>query len=145
MASHDTYQDPYAAHGAHGAQGQYGDYEAHDKTMPNYAHQGSDYNSYGPGDQAPAHLHHPHGLNAEKPHPDDLDGVNQLGEIGGTERVNPGRAGLHNPTSSFAAMGPPPRSTGVLRMWRKDERGKQWFRVSDMVEGGHRCARGQLL
>ena len=47
-----------------------------------------------------------------------------------TERAQPGRSGLREPTQSFAEMGPPPRSTGILRMWRKDERGKQWFRVS---------------
>ena len=48
----------------------------------------------------------------------------------GTERAQPGRSGLRQPTRSFAELGPPPRSTGILRMWRKDERGKQWFRVS---------------
>jgi len=31
------------------------------------------------------------------------------------------------------ANGPPPRSTGILRMWRKDERGKQWTRVSELI------------
>lgn len=47
-----------------------------------------------------------------------------------TERAQPGRSGLRKSTRSFAEAGPPPRSTGILRMWRKDERGKQWFRVS---------------
>ena len=47
-----------------------------------------------------------------------------------TERAQPGRSGLRQPPRSFAEMGPPPRSTGILRMWRKDERGKQWFRVN---------------
>jgi len=46
-----------------------------------------------------------------------------------TERAQPGRSGLRQPTRSFAEIGPPPRSTGILRMWRKDERGKQWLRV----------------
>ncbi|XAO25632.1 hypothetical protein I312_104460 [Cryptococcus bacillisporus CA1280] len=45
-----------------------------------------------------------------------------------TERAQPGRAGLRRPTTSFAGLGPPPRSTGILRVWRKDERGKQWSR-----------------
>ncbi|KAI9638953.1 uncharacterized protein MKK02DRAFT_41983 [Dioszegia hungarica] len=44
-----------------------------------------------------------------------------------TERERKGRAGL-NQTKSWAEVGPPPRSTGILRMWRKDERGKQWSR-----------------
>lgn len=46
-----------------------------------------------------------------------------------TERERKGRAGLR-PGTSWGA-GPPPRSTGILRMWRKDERGKQWSRVGD--------------
>lgn len=45
-----------------------------------------------------------------------------------TERAQPGRSGLRNQTKSWAEMGPPPRSTGILRMWRKDERGRQWTR-----------------
>lgn len=71
--------------------------------------------------------------NESKP---DLDGVHALGELGPGERERPGRMGLGQPTSSFAAMGPPPRSTGILRMWRKDERGKQWTRVSCGTEDG---------
>jgi hypothetical protein len=35
----------------------------------------------------------------------------------GTERAQPGRSGLR--PKSFAEMGPPPRSTGILREWRK--------------------------
>lgn len=46
-----------------------------------------------------------------------------------TERLRKGRQNLPVP-QTFAEMGPPPRSTGILRMWRKDERGKQWSRVS---------------
>lgn len=49
-----------------------------------------------------------------------------------TERERKGRAGL-NQTKSWAEVGPPPRSTGILRMWRKDERGKQWSRVSNKL------------
>ncbi|OCF73204.1 hypothetical protein I204_06434 [Kwoniella mangroviensis CBS 8886] len=45
-----------------------------------------------------------------------------------TQRAQPGRSGLRRPPVSIAEMGPPPRSTGILRMWRKDERGKQWSR-----------------
>lgn len=74
----------------------------------------------------------------EKVH--DPDGVNALGEIGGGQRQQPGRAHLGAagpPISHFEAFGPPPRSTGVLRMWRKDERGKQWTRVSVCFEHDH--------
>lgn len=46
-----------------------------------------------------------------------------------TQRAQPGRSGLRNQTKSWANVGPPPRSTGILRMWRKDERGRQWTRV----------------
>lgn len=46
-----------------------------------------------------------------------------------TERALPGRSGLRNQATSWAEVGPPPRSTGILRMWRKDERGQQWTRV----------------
>ena len=53
-----------------------------------------------------------------------------------TMRPRPGRSGLDDRAKSWATMGPPPRSTGILRMWRKGERGKQWFRVreSDWAE-----------
>lgn len=34
-----------------------------------------------------------------------------------TERAQPGRAGLRRPATSFAGLGPPPRSTGILRVW----------------------------
>lgn len=51
------------------------------------------------------------------------------GNAEGTERAQKGRQGLQAPPMTWAEMGPPPRSTGILRMWRKDERGKQWSRV----------------
>ena len=60
-----------------------------------------------------------------------------------TQRAQPGRQGLPNHSKSWAEVGPPPRSTGILRMWRKDERGQQWFKVGpsrrsgiDIVKGG---------
>ncbi len=56
-----------------------------------------------------------------------------------TERAQPGRSGLRPPPRSFAEMGPPPRSTGILRMWRKDERGQQWFRVGQLLEAVTDC------
>ena len=60
-----------------------------------------------------------------------------------TARAVPGRQGLRGPagnTKSWAEMGPPPRSTGILRMWRKDERGKQWSKVC-----AARASRTELL
>ncbi|RSH93282.1 hypothetical protein EHS25_007636 [Saitozyma podzolica] len=45
----------------------------------------------------------------------------------GTERLHKGRQGPQQ-GRSWAEAGPPPRSTGILRMWRKGERGKQWSR-----------------
>lgn len=55
-----------------------------------------------------------------------------------TERAQPGRSGIrHGQSKSWAEIGPPPRSTGILRMWRKDERGRQWTRVSTYFWCGH--------
>ncbi|ORX37746.1 hypothetical protein BD324DRAFT_650295 [Kockovaella imperatae] len=51
------------------------------------------------------------------------------------QRAHPGRQGLQSTTKSWAEMGPPPRSTGILRMWRKDERGPQWFRGGGLRSG----------
>jgi hypothetical protein len=70
----------------------------------------------------------------------------QMG-MGGTERVQKGRQGLQAPPMTWAEMGPPPRSTGILRMWRKDERGKQWSRVCHLARattgnGAGRCDDG---
>jgi hypothetical protein len=48
----------------------------------------------------------------------------------GTERAQPGRQRLNQNPVSWADIGPPPRSTGIMRMWRIDERGKQWTRVN---------------
>lgn len=57
-------------------------------------------------------------------------------EPGNTERLRKGRQNIPAP-QTWAEMGPPPRSTGILRMWRKDERGKQWSRVRVLqLKGG---------
>jgi hypothetical protein len=45
------------------------------------------------------------------------------------ERERKGRQNIGGGAEKSWANGPPPRSTGILRMWRKDERGKQWTRV----------------
>jgi hypothetical protein len=60
----------------------------------------------------------------------------------GTERLHKGRQGPQQ-GRSWAEAGPPPRSTGILRMWRKGERGKQWSRVGSGPStraDGHRAA-----
>ncbi len=103
-----SYRDPYAEQGA-----EYLDDRGNPTSGPRDGNAGEDYypqyNTYG----------------AEKTTPNDVDAG-----LGGTERLQPGRANIGQaPISSFAAMGPPPRSTGILRMWRKDERGKQWTKV----------------
>ncbi|CAK9782536.1 unnamed protein product [Cutaneotrichosporon oleaginosum] len=111
-----SYRDPYAEQGAEYLDDR-GNPTAgpHDRDGEYYPQ----YNTYG----------------AEKTTPADVDG-----NVGGTERLQPGRAHLGQPPiSSFEAMGPPPRSTGILRMWRKDERGKQWTR------GGGARSTGRLV
>lgn len=132
MSNPYTYNDPYAHGGGqqdgYGAGGQeylapqgqgHGQGHYDDGNSYNQTHGQDQYGNYNSYSNSP-------------PEKDgaDADGDPQLGQIGGGARPVPGRSGLQQPTSSFAAMGPPPRSTGVLRMWRKDERGKQWTRVS---------------
>lgn len=115
-----SYRDPYAEQGA-----EYLDDRGHPQSGPRDGNADDyypQYNSYG----------------AEKTTPNDVDT-----DVGGTERLQPGRANLgQGPESSFAAMGPPPRSTGILRMWRKDERGKQWTRVGTACGGVRAAAMG---
>ena len=67
-------------------------------------------------------------------------------DVSNTQRALPGRSGLRNQTKSWAEVGPPPRSTGILRMWRKDERGHQWTRVGhDCNLADHRVVASDLL
>lgn len=116
--NNSRYQDPYVEPGAEylaadkgsGTPGSYSDGQYND----------GQYGGYN------------NGLPADK---FDDDGVHALGEIAPGQRQTAGRAHLQNPTSSFAAMGPPPRSTGVLREWRKEERGRQWGKVSPSNAG----------
>lgn len=107
-----NYQDPYLEPGA--------EYLATDKGSTTQG-------SYMDGQYDQGYGSYNNALPADKL---DDDGVHALGEIAPGQRQTAGRAGLQNPTSSFAAMGPPPRSTGILREWRKEERGHQWGKVS---------------
>ncbi|WVQ95829.1 hypothetical protein IAU59_002928 [Kwoniella sp. CBS 9459] len=113
----DSYSDPYN-------QGQYGQHEqqyGHDAQPPPFTAQ--DYgNPYGEEPRYPSYPGDPSIGSTEKL-PEDAQYENA-----NTERAQPGRSGLRQPPRSIAEMGPPPRSTGILRMWRKDERGKQWSR-----------------
>lgn len=112
-----NYQDPYLEPGA--------EYLATDKGSTTQG-------SYMDGQYDQGYGSYNNALPADKL---DDDGVHALGEIAPGQRQTAGRAGLQNPTSSFAAMGPPPRSTGILREWRKEERGHQWGKVSLRCSG----------
>ncbi|OCF34489.1 hypothetical protein I317_04917 [Kwoniella heveanensis CBS 569] len=113
----DSYNDPYN-------QGQYGHGEqqyGHDSQPPPFT--ANDYgNPYGEEPRYPSYPADPSLGSTEKlPEEAQYENAN-------TQRAQPGRSGLRQPPRSIAEMGPPPRSTGILRMWRKDERGKQWSR-----------------
>jgi len=125
MSPYDRYSDPYGEEPA-----------SYDTLQPDapppFEHQPANGSSSYPGplrnsayqsDQIPTGYQH--NRSSEKMVEDGSYGQN-------TERAQPGRQGLHKPARSWAEIGPPPRSTGILRMWRKDERGRQWFRVSLM-------------
>ena len=121
MSEYDRkYADPYNSH-------QYND-QTYD-TEPTVAHHGQ--NTSYPDDPNP---YAPEGEHPSYPADRDYPSTEKIVDDGAygqnTERSQPGRSGLRQPPRSFAEMGPPPRSTGILRMWRKDERGKQWLRVS---------------
>lgn len=117
MASSNAYADPY-------------------NNDPNYTY----HNSYPttPQDENPyAHDAEPQ-YNASndytsQPYASTDKMVEPPAEYAGTERVRKGRTGAEGAAKSWGTTGPPPRSTGILRMWRKDERGKQWTRVSGVV------------
>ena len=109
MSNANTYNDPYATpyQGEHFAQQQaaYPDNPSYD--------QSSQHDTYMAPNQS-----------TEK----------MLGDTP-VQRAQPGRQNLGTAPKSWAEMGPPPRSTGILRMWRKDERGPQWFRGGGLRSG----------
>ncbi|ODO00840.1 hypothetical protein L198_03167 [Cryptococcus wingfieldii CBS 7118] len=122
MAHSDPYNDPYGRQ-----QQQYNTSHAADNT--NYGQQPYHYqeeNPYGEEPRYPTYSSDPTAgdyLNSSTEKVAD-----ESYPQGNTARAQPGRSGMARPTTSFAEMGPPPRSTGILRVWRKDERGKQWSR-----------------
>lgn len=54
-------------------------------------------------------------------------------EYGRTSRY--GGGGTDARPQSQWTIPPPPKSTGFLRIWRKDERGKQWGKVCPALSG----------
>ncbi|WVQ79184.1 hypothetical protein IAT38_001280 [Cryptococcus sp. DSM 104549] len=127
MSAHygDPYNDPYARQAPQGNDhGQYADHQQAQHNPP-YGYN-NDSNPYGEEPRYPSYPADPSG-ESYAPNPSTEKMVDDIQYEGGTERAQPGRSRLR-PTTSFAEMGPPPRSTGILRVWRKDERGKQWSR-----------------
>lgn len=133
---YSNYQDPYQEGGAE-----------YLNDRPDYQTPGG--SSAATATDAPGYGHYNQYSRSSMEKQVDPDGVNALGEIGGGERrQQPGRAhlgGVGAPMSSFEAFGPPPRSTGILRMWRKDERGKQWTRVSALRECRGECLTSRVV
>ncbi|WVN86818.1 uncharacterized protein L203_101991 [Cryptococcus depauperatus CBS 7841] len=119
----DSYNDPYSRQQQHVDRG-YVDNPAQQDQAYGYLD-----NPYGEAPRYPTYPSDPSAgdyLNASST--EKIAEESQL-EHQDTQRAQPGRSGLAKPpTTSFAEMGPPPRSTGILRVWRKDERGKQWSR-----------------
>ncbi|OWZ43379.1 hypothetical protein C356_03466 [Cryptococcus neoformans c45] len=119
----DPYNDPYSHQ-----QRQYASEASFADARANYGQSYAyhDANPYEEGLQYPSYPTDPssgeylNDLNTEK--------ASENVRYESTERAQPGRSGLRRPATSFAGLGPPPRSTGILRVWRKDERGKQWSR-----------------
>lgn len=117
--NNDRYADPYQQHQQQG-QGQYASYDQ----------------SY-PSDNHPANPQHDDGYsNHQQPeYYPSTDKINVNDQEAYTtpviERERKGRQNIGGGGGAEKswANGPPPRSTGILRMWRKDERGKQWTRV----------------
>ena len=130
--NNDRYADPYQQ------QNQYANYDQQPygyshETPHNYGHAAPNYSTQD------VHI-----LPQTQGHPDDYytstDKINENSAMPAgagedysvpVERERKGRQGGGAGGTSWA-QGPPPRSTGILRMWRKDERGKQWTRVCDL-------------
>ena len=119
--NNDRYSDPYQQHQGQG-QGQYTSYDQ----------------SY-PSDSYPANPQHDDTYSAHQqpeyyPSTDKIN-VNESEAYAPPviERERKGRQNIGGGAEKSWANGPPPRSTGILRMWRKDERGKQWTRVCTAI------------
>lgn len=132
MQHHDSnYSDPYAQAPAYPAQQQ--SYPPQQSEYPDYSqHNANVYPPNAPYTEENRKSYHSLGNNAGF-HPNESTEKMvepDQGFIGGTERERPGRQRqMGDVPVSWAGMGPPPRSTGILRMWRKEERGSQWIRV----------------
>ncbi|WWC92802.1 uncharacterized protein L201_007761 [Kwoniella dendrophila CBS 6074] len=117
-----SYADPY--------NGQAGQHNHGDSQPPPFENQpysySTDSNPYGEEPRYPSYPADPSAGNYQA-HA-STEKMNNAEFYENTQREQPGRSGLRQPPRSMAEMGPPPRSTGILRMWRKDERGKQWSR-----------------
>jgi hypothetical protein len=133
--SNDRYADPYQQH-----QNQYATYDQHPQnTYPN-PHSGEtpQYSSHNPHDdygyeneQQPHHTQEPvYYPSTDKINENSATNEDYSGPVLERERKGRQNIGGGGEGGKSWANGPPPRSTGILRMWRKDERGKQWTRVS---------------
>jgi hypothetical protein len=116
--NNDRYADPYQQHLGQGqGQGQYASYDQ----------------SY-PSDTYPSNPQHDDTYSAHQqpeyyPSTDKINVNEEAYAPPVVERERKGRQNIGGGAEKSWANGPPPRSTGILRMWRKDERGKQWTRV----------------
>nr|XP_019043544.1 hypothetical protein I302_08123 [Kwoniella bestiolae CBS 10118]OCF22474.1 hypothetical protein I302_08123 [Kwoniella bestiolae CBS 10118] len=122
----NSYADPYNQQ-----QGYYNNGYDESQQPPPFQNQGYSYsNDANPYGEEPRYPSYPADPSAGDYQPNSsTEKMNDEGQYQeSTQRAQPGRSGLRRPPVSIAEMGPPPRSTGILRMWRKDERGKQWSR-----------------
>nr|XP_018260305.1 uncharacterized protein I303_07223 [Kwoniella dejecticola CBS 10117]OBR82463.1 hypothetical protein I303_07223 [Kwoniella dejecticola CBS 10117] len=120
------YGSPYADPYNNRQSGYYNnDYDTQQPPPQAYGYS-NDSNPYGEEPRYPSYPADP-SAGDYQPH-SSTEKVTDEGQYENTQRAQPGRSGLRQPPRSIAEMGPPPRSTGILRMWRKDERGKQWSR-----------------
>lgn len=144
--SNDRYADPYQQH-----QDQYATYDQHPQnTYPN-PHSGEtpQYASHNPHDdysyeneQQPHHTQEPvYYPSTDKINENSATNEDYSGPVLERERKGRQNIGGGGEGGKSWANGPPPRSTGILRMWRKDERGKQWTRVSHPKP----CQEGKLM
>lgn len=125
MSHNNIYSDDYRQHDA--SYDQQHPYQAHQSTFER-----NDYHENPPyDDDSIVQPHHPEIMTADdyRQYPSTEKIVGDEYQTPNTARAQPGRSGLRDNSTSWAA-GPPPRSTGILRMWRHDERGKQWLRVN---------------
>jgi len=119
----DRYADPYQNQNQtqhqHQSQGQYATY---DQNYPSDSYPANPQH----GDTYSTHQQPEYYPSTDKINVNDQEEAYAPPVI---ERERKGRQNIGGGAEKSWANGPPPRSTGILRMWRKDERGKQWTRV----------------